>query len=344
MKGSLYILLVLFFSCTEKEHTFRTVSHQELLVDGEIITPKPFSDQLTVLADLLSNQEVDLKAPVSGLILDFYFKEGDFVKEGEVLIRLDDRAHQIHKKALEAERDLFEKDFKRKEALLALDAISEIELETIQDKLIIMDAQINTYDLAIDLAHIKAPFTGHLGMMDLSKGAYLNQGDLICTIFQKNVLKVNFHIPEVYISSIKTHDEVAVIIGFDTMLAKVYATNPGIDKYARSLQYRARLTPKKDGPFLPGAFAEVSLPIKQNDAAIIIPPKAVLYDIDKQTVYKISKGVVKKQEVITGIVTEEYIEILHGLEVGDTLITSGLLKIKEGITVQVALTPNQKSE
>lgn len=329
-------LLILFTACGgDKDNLTINKRGGQFTVEGEIVKSKPFSDKITLVVDLLPMMDLELKAPLSGIILQINFREGQAVNKGDLLIRLDDRRSLIQLSALQAEQKLLQNEYDRKKTLQEIEAITLEDLESIQDRLIIVDAEIKALDLSIDMANIRAPFDGKMGMMDWTVGAYVNQGEVLSRLVQNNVLKVNLQIPGAYADELKIGDELLVKAYEDSIHAKVYALSPSMDAYSRTLQVRARLEPQGKPAFISGAFAEVILPIKQNLAAIVVPAKSVLYDINEQTVYTLHQGVVKKKVVQTGIVGSDVVEIVKGLSNGDTLLTSGLLRLKDGMQVGV---------
>ena len=332
---SLFVFIV--FACSEKKASFTTPTQKRIEVEAMVIDTVPLSEYYLVLADVLPMQEVEIKAPLDGLLLGVFFNEGDQVREGDLLFQLDDRSYTIEKKALEAEKVLLERQLIRSKELLAADAGTVYEIEALEEQLILLNAKINSLEHTIELTQIKAPFSGQIGFMDIAKGAYIRQGDMLAQLVQNTSLKIDFNVPEVYVTNLKVGSEIRVITLEDTLTAKIYAINAVIDKFSRSLAYRAKLNEVSNLYTIKGAYAEVIFPIKQTNQAIVVPPKAVVYDIDQKTVYTLQNGRVKKQPVETGSITSESVEIVSGLKVGDTLIVSGLLKMKEGIEVELTL-------
>lgn len=334
----LFTILIIMVSCNSKKQDKHSKAESiPLTVEGQVIQTKPFSDQVILVADLLPLKIMEIKASISGILLEYHFKEGQQVKEGDLLIRLDDRRNRIQLEAMEAEHKLLLRELKRKKSLQEIEAISIEELERIQDRVIIIEAEVKLLQLAIEMANIKAPFEGKMGMMDWTEGSYINQGETITQLVQNRDLKVNLQIPGSYSDPVNIGDTLWIRANNDSAVARVYAISPVMDEYSRTLQVRAKFQPADHASFVPGAFVEVILPVNQKKDAIVVPAKSVLYDIDKQTVYILKQGKVQKKTVETGVVGSVEVEITKGLQAGDTLITSGLLKLKEGMLAHVIL-------
>ena len=333
LKITFTILLIALFSCKKTEQA-NTGTEQILSVDAEIISPTVFKDYITLVADLLPINDIEIKAPISGVILQINCKEGQKVNKGDVLIQLDNRQYIIQLQALLAEEKLLLNEYKRKKTLHEIEAVSIEELEKIENRLIVIEAGKKNAELQIELTKIKAGFNGQIAMLDWAQGAYIQQGTVITQLVQNDIVKVNLQLPSSYAHCVKLNNEIWVKVKEDSCKAIIYAIHPSMDAFSRTLQVRAQMQVPPNSAFIPGTFAQVVLTVKQNNQAIVVPAKSVLYDINQQTVYIVKNGLVRKQVVETGVIGSESVEILKGLQLGDTLITSGLLKLKNDIRVK----------
>ncbi|HEY9115595.1 MAG TPA: efflux RND transporter periplasmic adaptor subunit, partial [Bacteroidales bacterium] len=197
--GFVGIVLLLFLaSCNENNSKASENISSEFFVDAVNIVPQNFATQLKVTANILPFEQVEIKAPVSGTVLSINAKEGQFVKEGHLIVRLDDRAWLAQKKGLEAQLLSASADLKRKQELLAMEGASQQDVDQAQAMVDALSAQIEELNVKIDLANVTAPFDGNLGMRDFSLGSYLNQGQIITTLSQSWKLKVDFNFSSQY--------------------------------------------------------------------------------------------------------------------------------------------------
>jgi len=306
-----------------------------LQVEAYKVVSQPFNNELITTANLMAEEQVELKAPMAGQVLAIYFKEGESVKKGQTLVRLDDRNWKAQLLGVNAELAAAEKDYTRKKELLSVEGSSQEEVDNAFSKVEILKSQQQQLQVNIDLANVSAPFSGQLGMRDFSEGAFLKQGDIITTLSANNQLKVDFTIAQMHTKSIEVNQPVLVIIGNDTLEANVYAINPIINTATRMLNVRALLEQKTAKKIKPGTFAEVLIATDIINDAILIPTQAVIPSINEQTVYVYKNGKAVRKVIQMGNRNADDVLVLEGLSVGDTVITTGLLNIKEGMDLNI---------
>ncbi|MFW5657753.1 MAG: efflux RND transporter periplasmic adaptor subunit, partial [Bacteroidota bacterium] len=252
----LVIFLSAFTSCKQEQEQGQDT--QQRKVDAVIVNPSSLSVMVTSTGDLLPNEQVEIKAPVSGNVMSIHFEEGTFVRKGENLITIDDRSWKAQLEGLKAAHASAVSELNRKEALLDIEGASTEEVEQARATVKNLQAQINELNIMIDLASVKAPFSGQVGMRDFSLGAYLQQGTSITTLAQTNPIKVDFTIAAKYASKISVGQQVKITspTNNDTTIATVYAIDPVINLSNRSLQIRALLA-NKEHQLIPGDFIRV---------------------------------------------------------------------------------------
>jgi len=323
-------------ACNREKGPGRNANEETLVAEGFVVGRDHFENRLTVTANLLPAESVEIKTPVAGTVLAIHFNEGEFVREGEPLVQIDDRVWKAQIKGLKAQLLAAGEELQRKEALLKAEGASREEVETIQSTVQQLEARIEELSVYVTLASVPAPFSGRVGMRDFSIGAYLSQGQIITEIAQSDRLKVDFNLPGRYVSQLAPGKEVIVIANNDSLRAPVYAINPVVDQNARTIQIRALLTNKKN--WLPGDFAEVSLILDIQDSAIVIPTELIVPELGAETVYLCKKGRVVKQRVNTSVRNSKVALVDAGLSAGDTVLTTGLMQVREGIPVKISQT------
>ena len=335
----LYILLFLF-SCTEKPAKQSQPSSQttNLQAEGFKVTPTSFNSVVSATAELLAKEQVSLMAPMSGQVMEILFNEGKPIKKGDPVIHIDDRIWKAQLVGLVAELDAANKDYKRKQALLAVEGSTQEEVDNAFSLIETLKSQIQQLEVNIDLANVTAPFSGLLGMRNFSRGAFLKEGDIITTLTDISQLKVDFQLPQAYKNSISVGKNIQVLVEKDTLKATVYAINPLIDAQSRRLNVRALLNQIPGKTIMPGTFAEVFVTTDIIKDALLIPTQAVVPSINDQTVYLYKNGKALRKIVQMGNRTADMVHIISGIEAGDTIITTGLLYVTEDMAVDLQIT------
>lgn len=298
--------------------------------------PSDFSIAVKAVGDVLANEQVTIKAPVAGHIQAIHFQEGQQVRAGQPLVTLDSRAWNARKDGLEAQLASAKSDLDRKQGLTAVGGASQSEVEQLTARVAELKAQIAELEVTLDLAEMKAPFSGTVSMRNISPGSYLRQGEVVTELVQTQSLRVNFTLPARYRSQLHQGDSVQIIAPTrdDTAAARIYAIDPMIQQSSRSLQVRAQLA-NPEQQFMPGDFVQVLLELSTNQKALLIPAEAIIPELNRHVLYTIHQGKAVRQPVVIGQRTERQVQILEGLAPGDTVMVTGLLQVRAGQPVVV---------
>jgi len=334
-----FTFLVLFFlsmvSCSEAGKKNNSEGYgSALLVDVEVVKPQVFGTSIKTNANLLPFEEVEIKAPVSGTILAIYIEEGQVVKKGQPIIRIDDRSWKAEIKGLKAQLLSAKADLERKQQLLSVEGSSQQDIDEATAKVDELEAQIDQRQVNIDLANVVAPFDGKVGMRNFSLGTYLAQGQVIIELAQSWKLKVDFDLPVQYRDELTNGKIVHVLYDNDTIDSPIYAVNPVANSSSRTINVRS-LIEKNSLNFVPGDFAEVIVPLKINNNSLLVPTDCIVPELNNQTVFLFKNGIAKRREVKLGSRTESHVEILEGIMAGDTILLTGLLQVKDNSPVRI---------
>jgi len=206
-----------------------------------------------------------------------------------------------------------------------------------------LNADIDIINEAIRKTEIRSPFSGKLGFKNISPGAYITPSTIICTVSQVNQLKLQFTIPEKYSSEIKNGQLIDFTIdGSDKVFrASVSATEVYIEENTRSLSVRS-IVKTPDPVLVPGSFAKVKIQLGRNEQAIMIPTVAVVPIGRKKQVYLFKNGKATVTDITTGVRDADNIQVLTGLDLGDSVITTGLLFLKPGSDVKISKIISEK--
>ena len=309
-------------------------AQQKLNAVGYIIVPTNMSELINQTGTLRPDEEVDLSFETSGKIVEINFTEGTRVKKGDLLAKVNDKPLQAQLEKLEAQLKMAEAKEFRQRSLLDKDAISQESYDQVQTDVQSLKADINLIKARISETELRAPFDGIIGLRYLSEGSYATSSTKIAKLIKISPIKIEFSISEKYASEIKIGYPITFkIVGNDKVFsASVYAIDPKIDIETRTIVLRA-LYPNKDEELKSGRYAEITLELSQIDNAIAIPTEALIPEMEGEKVFIYKNGKAQSVKVNTGLRTESKIQITDGLKFGDTLITSGIMQLRQNLPI-----------
>ena len=321
---------------TENAASQQSSKKKILNVNGKVIKPESMTDELIVTGTLLPDEEVDLSFETSGKIVEINFMEGSSVKKGQILAKVNDRQLQAELQRLQAQVKLAEDRVYRQQALLKRDAVSQEAYEQVRTDLATLNAEINIVKEEIALTELKAPFDGVIGLRQVSVGTYASPTTIVAKLTKTSPLKVEFSVPERYAGDMKRGLNLDFYMEdrLKVYKAKVYAVESTIDQELHQLKVRA-IYPNHDNALLPGRYASINLKKAEINDAIAIPAEAIVPEMGKDKVYLFKNGLAQPVEITTGLRTDAEVQVVRGLQVGDTIITSGTLQLRTGLPVKL---------
>ena len=308
-----------------------------LPVTAFVVLPEKIDNRIRTTGTILANEEVELRSEVSGRIEQISFREGSRVAKGDLLLKINDDELQAQLKKFEAQLQLSKDVERRRRQLYENKNISPEDYERTVFEVNAIEADIELYRARIEKTEIRAPFDGVVGLRYVSQGSIVSPTTRIGQLQDVRRVKVDFSIPEKYAYSIRTGDAITFRRdGSDHVYrGSVYAIEPKIDPVTRTLLIRA-IADNDDRQMKPGAFAEVDLVLSAVDDALVIPTEALLPELKGQMVFLYRSGLVLPQSVETGVRSERGIQVTSGLQIADTVITSGILQIRPGMPVEIS--------
>lgn len=294
-------------------------------------------DEVTAVGTLRSNESVILRPEIAGRIAAIDFAEGEPVEQGRALVSLDDSTHQAELADAKATLNLAERTFKRLDELYGKGSTTARERDEALAKLESARAALQLSQARLDKTDVTAPFSGILGLRRVSPGDYVTPGQDLVNLEDIDPLKVDFRIPERYLSSLSDGQEIRVRVDAfpdRAFTGKVYAIDPQIDPAGRSIAIRARI----DNPervLRPGLFARVRLIVDQRPRAMVVPEQAIVPRGEERYVFRVVDGKAALTRVRVGQRRAGDVEIVDGLSAEDTVITAGQLKLRDGVPVTV---------
>jgi membrane fusion protein (multidrug efflux system) len=309
-------------------------AQQKLNAIGYVIIPTRLSDLINQSGTLRPDEEVDLSFETSGKIVEINFTEGTRVKKGDLLAKINDQPLQAQLEKLEAQLKMAEAKEFRQRSLLNKDAISQESYDQVQTDVQTIKADINLIKANISQTELRAPFDGIIGLRYVSEGSFTTTSTKIAKLIKISPIKLEFSISEKYASEIKIGYPITFkIVGNNQVFtASVYAIDPKIDLDTRTVVLRA-LYQNKNEELRPGTFAGVTLELSKIDNAIAIPTEALIPQMDGEQVFIYKNGKAQSIKVNTGLRTASQIQITDGLNFGDTLITSGIMQLRQNLPI-----------
>jgi membrane fusion protein (multidrug efflux system) len=336
--------LVLLTSCGGKDKkdspkpgTQNAAKTPVLQVEALIVRPQALSNDIEVPGSLLPNESTEIHPEVSGRLVQLNIREGAFVGKGTLLAKLYDGDLQAQLRKLQVQLKIAQQTENRQEQLLKIQGISQQDYDLSLLQVHNINADIEIIRTTISKTDIRAPYSGKLGLKNISPGAYISPATVITTISQVSQLKLQFNIPEKYGALIKKGQNIS--FGIDgttkTFMAEVLASEGAIEETTRSLAIRAVIK-SQDPALIPGAFAKVKILLGKNESALMVPNSSLVPMGRKKLVYLYNNSKAVATEITTGARDSTNIEVLSGIKNGDTVITSGLLFLRPNIDVKIS--------
>jgi membrane fusion protein (multidrug efflux system) len=283
---------------------------------------------------------------VAGRIVALGFEEGQKVRRGQVLLQLDSSVERAELAQAQAQVALARTNANRAAELTQRGAGTQRALDEARATLRTAEAQIHLNQAKIEKMTVVAPFDGVAGLRKVSVGAFVQAGADIVNLEQIDPLKVDFRVPEVFLAGVRTGQRIALSVDAlsgEQFTGEVTAIDPLVDAAGRSIVIRARLS-NPDDKLRPGVFARVTLTLATRENAVFVPEQSLVSKGEQQFVYKVVAGadgkkVVRHTEVKLGVRKGATAEIVEGLAAGDVVVTGGLLKVQDGMPVQVVPPP-----
>ena len=312
-------------------------------VSTMVIATSEWQPKLTSVGSVRAFRGVELSTELGGLVQSVPVKSGQDVKEGELLIKLNDASDVAQLNSLKAMADLAKVINERDRQQLAIQAISKNVFDTSAADSKSKQAQVEQQTALVAKKNLKAPFSGRVGIVSINPGQYVNPGDKLLTLQTLDPIFVDFNLPQNNAEQIQVGQEVIVTTDAfkdASFTGKITAVSPKVDTNTRNIQIEAQLS-NPDKKILPGMFANVNIKLGDQVKYLTLPQTAVTYNPYGSTVF-IAKPTGKKDKhgnpaleaqqvfVTTGSTRGDQVAILKGVDEGATVVTSGQLKLKNG--------------
>lgn len=307
------------------------------LVEVHTVAAERLAETLVTTGTVFADERVEVVSEIAGKVERILFEEGARVPAGALLVAIDDRELTAERERVAARLELAERRAERQKQLYTDGLISDQDYDAAATEADALAAELRLIEARLAKTEIRAPFAGVVGLRRISEGAYVSPQTRVTTLLDTDPVKVEFAVPERYAADFgpgKTVEfRVAGVEG--TRRATVYAVEPSVDPATRTVPVRAT-SPNPGGALLPGAFADVTLAVREVPDALTVPSIAVIPELGGKRVWVVEDGAAQPRPVETGIRTGDRVEVTSGLEEGDRVIVTGLQLVRPGLAVEVA--------
>ena len=303
--------------------------------------------RIDAVGSLRAVRGADLSLEVAGVVEEITVQSGDEVQAGQILLRLRNDDDVAKLQSLEATAQLAQITYDRDVKQLKAQAISQAIVDNDEANLRNAKAQVAQQKAMVDKKTLRAPFAGRLGLRQVDLGQFLSAGTVIATLQSLDPIFVDFLLPQQSVAQLSVGQTVRVKV--DAFLGrefagKITAINPKVETASRNIQVRATL-PNRDQKLLPGMFATVELETGAPQRLVTLPQTAVSYNPYGSLVYIVDDKakdaggkphpVARQVFVTTGATRGDQVAILKGVSEGDTVVTSGQVKLRNGVPLAI---------
>ncbi len=303
----------------------------------------PIAETLALVGTLAGNETVEVKSETEGTIAEILFSEGQPVKKGDLLIRLDDSKLAASLAEAQANLELSATTFERSKVLYRDKLISQQEFDQAAATYQAHKASVELRRRQLADARIFAPFSGVTGSRTISPGQVISKDTTLTWLVDLEIVKAEFNVPERFLSEVKPGQEIQLTVAAypkQRFTGEVYFLAPQVDPNTRTLLLKARVA-NPERRLKPGMFANLDLTLTLRQDAVVIPESALISQGERTSVYVINaEGKAQMRPVKVGLRTANQIEVKEGLAVGEKVVTEGIQKVRPGAQVQIAAPPN----
>ncbi|WP_375742065.1 efflux RND transporter periplasmic adaptor subunit [Corallococcus interemptor] len=306
----------------------------------------------SAVGTVMALRGVTLSAELPGVVTDIRFENGASVKKGQVLVQLDTSSEQAQLAGAEADAELARLTRERAEKLHAQGANTQSDLDAVRARALQSAAAVAHLKSLIAKKTIRAPFDGRIGIRQVELGQLVSPGNPIASLQSSTPAIVEFQLPQQALAQVKQGQKVRLRVDVfpgESWEGDLTTINPEVELSSRNVRMRATV-PNADGRLLPGMFASVEVLSDASEQVVAIPATAVLFAPYGDSVFTLSEGkdaagktalLARQKFVRLGERRGDYVAVTSGLKPGQTVVSSGVFKLKNGAAVVVnnALAP-----
>ncbi|MGH8021566.1 MAG: efflux RND transporter periplasmic adaptor subunit [Opitutaceae bacterium] len=300
------------------------------------VKPRTLAEKITANGTVLANESVELRSEIAGKVIEIGFKEGGRVKAGDVLVKINDSELQAELRQTLYRIELARMRVDRQQQLLDQGSTAQDAFDSAANEARVLEAEADLIRAQLEKTRILAPFSGVIGLRMVSEGSYITPALVIATLQDIDRLKIDFSVSERHMERLQTGTPITFTAagGSERYTGEIYAIEPAVDLDTRTILLRAR-SENVSGRLLPGAYASVEVTLDEIKDAILVPTQAIIPGLNQRSLYVVEDGKAVLRTVETGIRLDREIQITSGLEPDATVITTGLLMLRDGAPVEL---------
>ena len=305
------------------------------VVDVIVASYQSIENHIEVNGTVLPDEYVELRPEISGLLTYLNVKEGSFVKKGTVIARINnaDLTSQLGK--LKVQLDLAKTTEQRYKKLLDMSGINRADYDVALNQVNNIKADMNLQQVLIGKSVVTAPFSGVVGLRQISPGSYVSNSTVLATLQKIDRLKIDFAVPVEYAGAIKIGEKITIKMDADTshvQTATIVATEPQANTSTRNMTVRAIL---ENGKANAGSFVKVIVNGVANNKSIMVPANAIIPEDLSKMLVTVKNGKAVYVKVVTGMRQSDNVEVMSGINIGDSVVVSGVLFTRPNMPVKV---------
>lgn len=292
---------------------------------------------IRAVGSTMSDESVLIAPEIAGRISQIVFEEGRPVKQGDIIVKLDDALTQAELVQAKARLTLASANNDRATTLGRTGAVTGRSQDEAQSTFESAAAEVTLAETRLSKQVLKAPFDGIVGLRSVSVGSFVNTGVTLVNVEKIDTLKVDFKIPETLLTSIRVGQDIEVQVDpvpDRTFKGQIYAINPMVDVNGRALSVRAKID-NRDLVLRPGLFARITIKGLQNREVVLIPESAIVPKAGETFVFRVEGGKAAESRVQLGERKNAEVEVLTGLVANSVVVTAGQQKLRDGTAVEV---------
>jgi membrane fusion protein (multidrug efflux system) len=296
---------------------------------------RPLVDEIEALGTARANESVEIRPRISSLVTRILFEEGQFVDEGDLLVELENSEIVAGLALADASLSESRSLYNRSKELESTRAISASSLETLYAQVKVDEANVAAARAKLNHTRVRAPFSGRIGLRRISPGSFVDTDTVITTLDDVSVIKLDFSVPETFVNIVRQGMNIiahSLVFPDREFNGSVASIDTRLDPVSRAVEVRA-VIPNDDGLLKPGMFMTVDLQRDRGDV-LMAPEQAIVPEGSRQYVFVVNEGVAEKRQVRLGRRIPGYVVVSDGLSDGESVVTEGTHKVRDGAQVE----------
>jgi membrane fusion protein (multidrug efflux system) len=298
--------------------------------------------RVSAVGTLTAREGIEVSNEVEGIVEKIHIESGQQVKQGDLLVALNDDAEQADLISFKAQEELASASFKRTGDMWKKKTISETDYDTASANLKVARAKVSQTMAMIAKKSIRAPFDGVLGIRHISTGQYVSPGSMLVSLQDASVLYIDFAVPEKYLPLVTAGLEVRLRVGAYTdriFTGRVQAVDAKVDEVTRNISVRAQLANDED-LLRPGMYADIDLMLDQPAEHVVVPATAIVFSSFGDALFVVNKNeegqmIASRVQVVTGEQRGDLVSIVSGLDAGEQVVSVGVAKLTNNAPVTI---------